>query len=144
MRTCHGERGGLVLPEKVDSSRAMRSKAASRRTCSCANVEDKIGCFDRPDHRSKWKANLTLPFCSIYSVMESLLYMDPNILNRVKDLRLARGWTQEELAKATGVSRQSINSIERNRYVPSLALALTFARVFACSTDEIFLLERKA
>lgn len=70
--------------------------------------------------------------------------MDPNILNRVRDLRQARGWTQEELAKATGVSRQSINSIERNRYVPSLALALTFAQVFGCSTDEIFRLESKA
>lgn len=67
--------------------------------------------------------------------------MEQGILNRVKDLRVARGWTQEELAKATGVSRQSINSIERNRYVPSLALALTFARIFDCATDEIFQLE---
>ena len=41
----------------------------------------------------------------------------------------------------TGVSRQSINSIERNRYVPSLELALTFAKVFGCSTDQIFTLE---
>jgi putative transcriptional regulator len=67
--------------------------------------------------------------------------MSPSILNRVKELRNARGWTQEELAKAVGVSRQSINSIERDRYVPSLLLALTFARVFACTTDEIFTLE---
>ena len=69
--------------------------------------------------------------------------MEPAILNRVKELRAALGWTQEELAKATGVSRQSINSIERNRYVPSLPLALTFARVFGCSTDEIFQLESR-
>lgn len=66
--------------------------------------------------------------------------MGPNIQNRVKQLRLARGWTQEQLANAVGVSRQSINSIERDRYVPSLPLALTFARVFSCSTDEIFTL----
>ncbi len=66
--------------------------------------------------------------------------MTPNILNRVKELRIARGWTQEQLANAVGVSRQSINSIERDRYVPSLPLALTFARVFGCSTDEIFTL----
>ncbi len=66
--------------------------------------------------------------------------MAPNILNRVKELRTARGWTQEQLADAVGVSRQSINSIERERYVPSLPLALTFARVFGCSTDEIFTL----
>lgn len=76
--------------------------------------------------------------------MESMLDMEPRVLNHVKELRAARGWTQEELAKATGVSRQSINSIERNRYVPSLTLALEFSRVFGCSTDEIFQLENKA
>ena len=67
--------------------------------------------------------------------------MAPLIHNRIKELRTARGWTQEDLAQAVGVSRQSINSIERDRYAPSLQLALTFARVFACSTDEIFSLE---
>ena len=64
------------------------------------------------------------------------------VLNRVKELRAERGWTQQQLADAVSVSRQSINSIERNRYVPSLELALDFARVFGCSTDEIFSLER--
>ena len=73
--------------------------------------------------------------------MESQLYMPTVISTRVKDLRTARGWTQEQLAQAVGVSRQSINSIERNRYVPSLELALTFARIFACPTDHIFQLE---
>ena len=67
--------------------------------------------------------------------------MTGTITNRVKELRVTRGWTQEQLAQAAGVSRQSINSIERNRYVPSLELALILARVFACSTDEIFQLE---
>ena len=67
--------------------------------------------------------------------------MPPTITNRVKELRILRNWTQEQLAEAAGVSRQSINSIERNRYVPSLELALTFARIFACPTDEIFSLE---
>lgn len=76
--------------------------------------------------------------------MESLLYMAPEILNRVKELRDARGWTQQQLADAVGVSRQSINSIERDRYIPSLPLALTFAQVFGCSTDEIFALNHEA
>ena len=67
--------------------------------------------------------------------------MPQTITNRVKELRIAQGWTQEQLAQATGVSRQSINSIERNRYVPSLELALTFSRIFACATDQIFHLE---
>ena len=65
------------------------------------------------------------------------------IRNRVKELRDARGWTQQQLADAVGVSRQSINSIERNRYVPSLELALAFARVFGVPTDDIFSLDRK-
>jgi putative transcriptional regulator len=65
------------------------------------------------------------------------------ITNCVKELRVTSGWTQEQLAQAAGVSRQSINSIERNRYVPSLELALKFARIFACPTDQIFQLEDK-
>jgi putative transcriptional regulator len=69
--------------------------------------------------------------------------MAVRIRNRVKELRTAKEWTQQELADAVGVSRQSINSIERDRYVPSLLLALTFARVFGCSTDSIFTLESK-
>ncbi len=69
--------------------------------------------------------------------------MSPGILNRIKELRNERGWTQEQLAQAVGVSRQSINSIERDRYIPSLTLALTFARVFACPTDQIFQLEKQ-
>lgn len=70
-----------------------------------------------------------------------MLVMEMGVRNRVKELRLERGWTQEQLADAVGVSRQSINSIERNRYVPSLVLALIFSRVFARSIDDIFTLE---
>ena len=66
-----------------------------------------------------------------------------DIRNRVKAFRSRRGWTQQELADAVEVSRQSINSIERERYVPSLPLALTFARVFGCTTDELFTLVKK-
>jgi len=69
--------------------------------------------------------------------------MASGVRNRVKELRDARGWTQQELADKVGVSRQSINSIERDRYVPSLVLALTFARVFDCPIDKIFKLEGK-
>ena len=57
---------------------------------------------------------------------------------------MERGWTQQQLASEVGVSRQSINSIERNRYVPSLLLALVFAKVFKLSTDDIFELEENS
>lgn len=67
--------------------------------------------------------------------------MSHEVANRVKELRIARGWTQEQLAAAVGVSRQSINSIERDRYVPSLVLALTFAQVFGFPIEQIFSLE---
>jgi putative transcriptional regulator len=67
-----------------------------------------------------------------------------NVLNRVKELREKRGWTQQDLADAVGVSRQSINSIERQRYVPSLPLALLFARAFHVATDDLFRLETEA
>ena len=70
--------------------------------------------------------------------------MEQVVQNRVKELRIKRGWTQQQLADSVGVSRQSINSIERNRYVPSLLLALTFARVFRCSTDDIFTVEKES
>jgi len=78
----------------------------------------------------------------LYRCVESQLYMTPHIRNRIKELRSDRGWTQQQLAEAVGVSRQSINSIERERYVPSLPLALTFARVFGCPTEKIFSLEK--
>lgn len=77
----------------------------------------------------------------LYIDMESELDMAPTVQNRVKELRTQRGWTQQQLAEAVGVSRQSINSIERERYEPSLPLALKFARVFDCATDDIFTLE---
>lgn len=66
------------------------------------------------------------------------------VRNRVRELRLGRGWTQQQLADAVGVSRQSVNSIECDRYVPSLELALTFSKVFACPTDDIFRLEGRS
>jgi len=67
--------------------------------------------------------------------------MLPKLRNRIRELRIERQWTQQELAEKVGVSRQSINSIECDRYTPSLPLALLFARVFGRRTDEIFTLE---
>jgi putative transcriptional regulator len=64
--------------------------------------------------------------------------MKETVVNRVKEERAARGVTQEELAHALGVSRQSIISIEKGRYVPSLLLALKLAAYFRCSMDTLF------
>ncbi len=69
--------------------------------------------------------------------------MKETIVNLVKERRAERGLTQEELARLAGVSRQSLISIERGRYVPSLPLALRLARIFDCPTDALFRLEEK-
>ena len=58
--------------------------------------------------------------------------------NRIRELRSERGLTQGALATAVGVSRQTINSIETGRYVPSLPLALALGRFFATPVEEMF------
>lgn len=60
------------------------------------------------------------------------------ILNRVRALRKARGLTQEHLGTLLGVSRQTINAIEKGRYEPSLRLAFDIARVFAAGIEDVF------
>jgi putative transcriptional regulator len=60
------------------------------------------------------------------------------VINHIKEHRTRLDLTQEELARAVGVSRQTIISIERGRYIPSLPLALKFAKFFDKTVDEIF------
>lgn len=59
--------------------------------------------------------------------------------NRLKVLRAERNWSQQDLADRLGVSRQSVNAIEKGRYDPSLPLAFTIADVFGLSIEAIFL-----
>lgn len=56
----------------------------------------------------------------------------------MRELRQDRGMSQAELGAAVGVSRQTINSIEVGRYVPSLPLALRMARLFGLQVEEVF------
>jgi putative transcriptional regulator len=58
--------------------------------------------------------------------------------NSVRALRDSRGLSQAELGKALGVSRQTINSIENERYTPSLPLALAIGRYFDQRVEEVF------
>ena len=69
--------------------------------------------------------------------------MKEQVINQVKEIRLELGLTQEEMAKKAGVSRQSIISIEQGRYIPSLPLALKFAKIFQRPTDSIFQLKEE-
>ncbi|UZK68786.1 helix-turn-helix transcriptional regulator [Sphingomonas sp. S1-29] len=59
--------------------------------------------------------------------------------SRLRDLRAERGWSQQHLAEALGVSRQSINAIETGRYDPSLPLAFRIADLFDLPIEAIFL-----
>ena len=58
--------------------------------------------------------------------------------NDVRDLRTARALSQQQLAEAMDVSRQTINSIEKGRYTPSLPLAIALARFFDRTVEEVF------
>jgi putative transcriptional regulator len=58
--------------------------------------------------------------------------------NRVRELRTQRDLSQGQLASAMSVSRQTINSIEQERYTPSLPLALALARFFETSVEAMF------
>lgn len=59
--------------------------------------------------------------------------------NRLRVMRAERNWSQAELAERLGVSRQTINAIETEKYDPSLPLAFKMARLFEKSIEEIFL-----
>ncbi|MEQ1510772.1 MAG: helix-turn-helix transcriptional regulator [Sphingopyxis sp.] len=61
--------------------------------------------------------------------------------NRLKVLRAMRDWSQQDLANALGVSRQSVNAIETGKYDPSLPLAFRIADILALSIEEVFLRE---
>jgi len=63
------------------------------------------------------------------------------VRNRIKVERAEHNLTQEVLAKKIGVSRQTINSIEKNRYVPSTILALKLSSLFTKPVNELFSLE---
>ena len=61
--------------------------------------------------------------------------------NRIEDIRKEKGIRQEEFAKAMGVSRQTISSLENGRYNPSILLAYKIAKYFEMTIEEVFLFE---
>ncbi len=61
--------------------------------------------------------------------------------NRIEEIRKAKGIRQEDFAKALGVSRQTISSLETGRYNPSIQLAYKIARYFGLTIEDVFLFE---
>lgn len=62
--------------------------------------------------------------------------------NNIRVERAIKGFTQEDLANKVSVSRQTINAMEANKYVPSTVLALKIAKVFNKTVEDIFILEK--
>jgi putative transcriptional regulator len=75
---------------------------------------------------------------SMLANMESILYIHLAMKNRLKVLRAERNWSQQDLAERLGVSRQTINAIEAERYDPSLPLAIRIAKLFGQPVEMIF------
>ncbi|MDP4602650.1 MAG: helix-turn-helix transcriptional regulator [Schleiferiaceae bacterium] len=61
--------------------------------------------------------------------------------NKIKVFRADKDWSQQELADAVGVSRQTINAIEQGKYAPSLPLALALAKTFQTPVEQLFSME---
>jgi putative transcriptional regulator len=65
------------------------------------------------------------------------------MINHVKEIRVSKGMTQQELGDLLQVSRQTIFSIETGKYVPSTILSLKISKIFTKSVEEIFILDEK-
>ena len=63
--------------------------------------------------------------------------------NRIETIRKERGILQDEMAKAMGVSRQTISSLENGRYNPSIMLAYKIAKYFGMTIEEVFVFEEE-
>lgn len=61
-----------------------------------------------------------------------------NVENKIREMRREKGLLQEQLAKKCGVSRQTINAIENNKYDPTLTLAFKLAQELGTTVDELF------
>ena len=66
----------------------------------------------------------------------------PDVTNRLRMLRSTQSWSQAELARRLGVSRQTVNALERGKYHPSLPLAFKIARLFERPIEDVFSLQR--
>ena len=69
---------------------------------------------------------------------------EQQLTNRVRTCRIARGWSQDELAARAGISRAEVSAIETNRLVPSTSTALALAAALDCRVEDLFQLASSA
>lgn len=67
--------------------------------------------------------------------------MAEGLVNRIREERTRRGWTQAELAERVGVSRKTVNTVENGVFIPSTVLALKLARALQTRVETLFSLE---
>jgi putative transcriptional regulator len=67
--------------------------------------------------------------------------VEKRLRNKLKVFRAMHDWTQEELARRVSVTRKTINTVEKGKFVPSTYLALKLAKVFQVSVEELFQLD---
>lgn len=73
--------------------------------------------------------------------VKDALHKGVHMKNRIEEIRKVRSINQEELAKALGVSRQTISSLENGRYNPSIELAYKLSKYFGMTIEEVFIFE---
>src|SRR5450759_167598 len=93
-----------------------------------------------PAHMAMCQVGLTLEV-SRFTMAAMLAEPASRLLNRLRVARAERDLSQEQLARAAGVSRQTISSIETGQYCPSTLLAFRLARALSVRVDELFWLE---
>jgi len=64
------------------------------------------------------------------------------LINRLREARVAKGWTQAELAAQVGVSRKTINTVENRVFTPSTTLAIKLATALGLSVEQLFWIDR--
>ena len=86
--------------------------------------------------------HLYLTFCQAYFTFVAPI-MNECLENRIRVLRAEMEITQEELGKKCGLSRQSINAIEKGKFIPSILSAIRIANFFNVTIEEVFFIKRK-
>ena len=88
-------------------------------------------CFDNMRFRFRGVLNIIL-------FEEQQIMSERTIKNKLKVFRAMHDWTQEELARRVSVTRKTINTVEKGKYIPSTYLALKLAKVFQVPVEELF------
>ena len=78
-----------------------------------------------------------MTFCKVYFTFVCGI-MEKRLENRIRVLGAERGITQADLAKACGLSRQSINAIEKGKYIPTVHSAIKIAKYFSVNVEDVF------